>query len=657
MSGLEWLQPASDRRKWQAEAAIQQSRATTTEIHRACLNASTWLLSQQLADGHWCAELTADTTLESDYILLQLWLHPPVDGKWDPPNRRRIEGACRTILANQLPDGGWNIYPEGPSEINATVKAYSALKLSGIDPSSPAMVKAREKARSLGGLHACNSYVKINLSLFGLYPRNRVPTVPPELVLVPKILYEMSSWTRTIVVPLSVVQAAGGQRPAPDGITLSELEVPGTSPPILSKGWWGPVFRHLDRGFKLWERLGPRRMRENALREAERWMLDRTRYTEGLGAIYPAMMYLVMALDALGYADDHPDLVEGIRQFDALLIEQGDRFQFQPCFSPLWDTAYAAFALGEAGQMDRAALTRAADWMISREVRRRGDWSYKRPNLEPSGWAFEYANEYYPDIDDTAQVLLALKYARGSDPEKQARCEKRAINWLVNMQSKDGGWAAFDVDNDWQILNQVPFADHNAMLDPTCPDITGRVLEALCRHGLPRTHPAIQGGIRYLLATQEKFGGWYGRWGVNYIYGSFLAMRGLQATGDPAALPALDTAARWLRSIQNKDGGWGESCAGYDEGRFIPADSTASQTAWALLGLAAAGDLSSPAVERGVRYLLEHQKPDGTWDEHLATGTGFPRVFYLTYHMYRNYFPILALAACQPGKARSASDN
>lgn len=652
MSGL--LQPAADRRKWQAEAAAQQSRHAVAGMQHATEHAAIALLRHQKPEGFWCGELTADTTLESDYVLLQLWLHPPRDGQWDPPTRHRIEGACRTILANQLPEGGWNIYPEGPAEINATVKAYTALRLGGVDPASEPMQRAKAAACRLGGLHACNSYTKINLSLFGLYPRNRVPTVPPELVLVPKVLYEMSSWTRTIVVPLSVVQAAGKHRPAPAGVSLEELEVPGTSPPILSRGWWAPVFRHLDRGFKLWERLGVRRLRQAALREAEKWMLDRTRYTEGLGAIYPAMMYFIMALESLGYADDHPDLVEGIRQFDALLIEEGDRFQFQPCLSPLWDTAYAAFALGEAGEADPRALARAADWMISKEVRRRGDWSYKRPNLEPSGWAFEFANEYYPDIDDTAQVLLAFLHAKGSDPEKQARCERRAINWLIQMQSKDGGWAAFDVDNDWQVLNHVPFADHNAMLDPTCPDISGRVLEALCRHGLPRDHPAVQGGIRYLLGAQEDNGSWYGRWGVNYLYGSFLAMRGLRATGDASVTAALESGAQWIRSVQNKDGGWGESCAGYDEDRFVAAESTASQTAWALLGLAAAGDISSHAVEQGVQWLLDRQNEDGTWTEHLATGTGFPRVFYLTYHLYRNYFPILALNACQPGRQRIA---
>lgn len=616
-------------------------------VREAIRKAAESLEDLRHSEGYWCGELTADSTLESDYILLQLWLHPPQGTEWNPPTRTRIDKACRAILDRQLPDGGWNIYPGGPAELNATVRAYTALKIAGLDAALPQMERAARRAVALGGLHACNSYTRINLSLFGLYPRRAVPSVPPEIVLLPgNFLYQMSSWTRTIVVPLSVVQAAGGERPAPEGLNLDELVAPGTAATLPKRGKLAPVFRHLDRTLKIWERRGLRNVRSAALREAERWMLDRTRYTEGLGAIYPAMMYFVMALDALGYSDDHPDLLEGIRQFDALLIETEDRFQFQPCVSPLWDTAYAAFALGEAGKVDPEEHVQTADWILSKEVRRRGDWSVKRPDLEPSGWAFEFANEYYPDIDDTAQVLLALKHLRASDPERQARCEGRAVRWLLGMQSRDGGWAAFDVDCDWEILNQVPFADHNAMLDPTCPDITGRVLEALVAHGLTREHPAIQAGVRYLLNHQEPNGSWYGRWGVNYVYGTFLALRGLAAVGDPAARQAVERAGAWLRSVQNPDGGWGESCASYDLDRFVPAPSTASQTAWALLGLAAAGQSTAVQVDRGMRYLLETQQPDGTWKEDLATGTGFPRVFYLTYHLYRHYFPLLALDAC-----------
>jgi len=619
-------------------------------INHAIQASAEALLRMQDPRGYWCAELTADTTLESDYILLQLWLHPPQGGVWNPPSRGRIEKACGAILDRQLPDGGFNIYPQGPSEISATVKAYSALKLAGVDPQSPAMQRARECILRLGGVQAANSYVKINLSLFGLYPRKYVPTIPPEIVLVPgDVLYEMSCWTRSILVPLSIVQARGGQRPVPAGMHLEEIFLEGKKPAMPRKDGLSAVFLYMDRVFKLWERRGRKDIRASAVREAEHWMLDRTRHTDGLGAIYPAMMYAVMALESLGYAPDHPDLVEAIRHFENLLVEKDHRFFFQPCFSPVWDTAIAAFALGETGTAPPESLARAADWLVRKEVRRKGDWSVKRPDLEPSGWAFEFSNEYYPDIDDTAMVLLAMLHARGSDPEAQAQCERRALNWLVNMQSKDGGWAAFDVDNTWVILNRVPFADHNAMLDPTCPDITGRVLESLSRRGLTGESPVIQKGVRYLLRSQEKNGSWYGRWGVNYLYGTFLALRGLAASGSAQSGPAVQKATEWLRSVQQDDGGWGESCEGYEKGHYVPALSTPSQTAWALLGLAAAGQAASPAAAKGIRFLLDRQLADGTWAEGLATGTGFPNVFFLTYHLYRNYFPLLALGEC--GKA------
>lgn len=522
------------------------------------------------------------------------------------------------------------------------------------------MVRARERALALGGLQSCNSYTKINFSLFDLYPRQYAPSVPPEIVMVPgNILYEMSSWTRTIIVPLSIVQSVGGTRRTPGGLRVDELLHPSKRFALPKKDAAARVFHYVDRFLKLWERRGIKDVRKAAIREAERWILDRTRYTEGLGAIYPAMMYTIMAFNSLGYPEDHPDLIEAVRQFDRLLLETPDRLQFQPCFSPVWDTAIAAFALGEfAGPSPE--LTRAADWLLDKEIRRKGDWSVKRPDLEPSGWAFEFANEYYPDIDDTAMVLLALLHAKASDPARQERVERRAINWLLGMQSSDGGWAAFDVDNNWSLLNKVPFADHNAMLDPTCPDITGRVVEALSRRGIPPQHPALRRGVQFLLACQKPDGCWYGRWGVNYIYGTFLALRGLAAAGGPDARPALEKAVTWLHSVQNADGGWGETCASYDRHCFVPGVSTASQTAWAVLGLAAAGDAFSSAFRRGARWLIERQRPDGTWEEKETTGTGFPNVFYLTYHMYRQYFPLLALAVAQsalkplPPKPRSS---
>jgi squalene-hopene/tetraprenyl-beta-curcumene cyclase len=650
---IEWVEPPGER---QLQSSRARRQGEQQRVRESVLAASEALELKQHDDGYWCGELTADATLESDYILLQLWLCAPDGAVWNPACFDKIHKACRSILDRQLSDGGWNIYPGGPSDINATVRAYTALKLGGTDTSHPAMVRARDRALVLGGVQACNSYTKINLSLFGLYPRKYVPSVPPELVLLPlDVVYQMSSWTRAILVPLSIVQAVGRERPVPTGFTVAELFHPKRKMSLPKRSSISFVFHHLDKVVKVWERRGPKDVRSAAVREAEHWMLDRTRYSEGLGAIYPSMMYLIMALDCLGYPDDHPDVIQAKAHFENLILETEDRFQFQPCVSPVWDTAYALFALGEAAAATPEAKTRAADWLIAKEVRRKGDWSVKRPNLEPSGWAFEFANEFYPDIDDTAMVLLALQHARASDPQKQERATRRALNWLIGMQGSDGGWAAFDVDNDWKILNQVPFADHNAMLDPSCPDITGRVIECLSKHGYSPDHPAVDAGIRYLIMHQENDGSWYGRWGVNYVYGTFLAIRGLQSTGDFRAKAAIKRATAFLRSVQNADGGWGESCASYTVNRFVPAESTASQTAWALLGLAAAGDTQLAAVSRGTTYLLETQGTDGNWDENLATGTGFPNVFYLTYHLYRHYFPLLALATLSPGSAKAAS--
>jgi squalene-hopene/tetraprenyl-beta-curcumene cyclase len=635
---------------------LETARSIDTGAQNAVERARARLVELQAEDGHWCGELTADTTLESDYILFQLWLYPPSGALWAPPTRPLIDKAVQSIFERQLDDGGFEIFAGGPSEVSASVKAYVALKLAGVNACDPRMARLRGRILELGGIQAANSYVKINLGLFDLYPRQYCPSIPPEIVLLPfRLLYQMSAWTRAIAVSLAIVHAANPRRPVPEGFDLQELWVEGVSPAFHRDGSllsWHNTFLAADGFLKWWERNGSQAIRRKAIARAAEWMIERLRHSDGLGAIYPPMMYSVMALDVLGYAADDPLRVETLRQFDRLMVDDGERFFFQPCFSPVWDTAIGAYAVSHTEAGDGAA-GRAVDWLLEREVRRHGDWSLKRPGVEPSGWAFEYKNEIYPDIDDTAMVMLALGNARGADEAAQREAGRRGLDWLLAMQSRDGGWAAFDADNNWEFLSQVPFADHNAMLDPTCADITGRVLEALAAHGLGCDHAAVARGVKWLVRHQEDDGSWYGRWGVAYIYGTCFALRGLAAAGESDREAHVLRAGEWLRSIQNADGGWGESCASYDAGTFVAAPSTPSQTAWAILGLIAGGDDASLSVRHGIEYLLDTQLPDGSWREELATGTGFPKVFYLNYHLYKDYFPLLALSSFVSSRANS----
>jgi squalene-hopene/tetraprenyl-beta-curcumene cyclase len=628
--------------------SLQTSEPLQINAVDAIERASSSLLKRQSKEGFWWAKLRADSTLESDYILTQLWLHPPVDGIWNPPTRPQVDRAVKAILSRQLDDGGFNIYLHGPAEVSASIKAYFALKVAGLPAYDPRMTRLRAKILELGGLQAGNSYVRTNLSLFGLFPRAACPSIPPEVMLLPfGFIYQMSAWTRSIVIPLAIVHASNPQRPVPAGFNLEELFLPGA--PMLPE-WdlksltWRNSFLFLDKFLKGWERWGPGFVRNYAIRKCAEWMIEHFDGSDGLGAIYPSMQYAIMALDLLGYGPDHPLRRQAENEFEKLMVDDSTGFYMQPCFSPVWDTAIAAFALGETENPPQREMTRTADWLISKEVHRRGDWAFKRPQAEPSGWAFEFNNEFYPDVDDTAMVLLALKKARASNDVVQRACEKRAFDWLLAMQGRDGGWAAFDADNNWHILSHVPFADHNAMLDPSCPDITGRVLEALMQCGISPNHSAVRKGVQFLLKTQEQDGSWHGRWGVNYLYGTFLALRGLRAAGVDETEPSIQRALEFVRAYQNRDGGWGESCSSYDENRFMPNPSTPSQTAWGILALLAGGDLRSESLYNGVDYLIRSQKSDGTWDEDYCTGTGFPKVFYLSYTEYRNTFPLLALA-------------
>ncbi len=637
-------------------AAVRFGRldASLDHVERAIDSSCDFLLAQQHPEGYWCGELEADTTLESDYIMLHKLL-----GTGDSARMRR---AVEEILRHQKEDGGWPIYHGGPSNISATVKAYLALKLMDWTANHPVLVKAREWALAHGGATEVNTYTKLYLCFFGQYDYNAVPAIPPEIVLFPKWfyfnLYEISSWSRAMLVPLSIAYAKKPFKKIPTEQGIDELFVGGRENANLHLRWerkvfsWRNFFLFFDRMTHWAERIHVRPLRAIALKQAEKWMLARMEMSDGLGAIYPGILNSIIALRCQGYSLDDPQVIRALDEFERLGIEEPGipeksepTFRMQPCMSPVWDTAYAMFALGEAGvAKDDPRLLKAADWILSKEVRHKGDWSMKVLNVEPGGWYFEFNNEFYPDVDDSAQVLLALNKVENPRERYQYEVSQRALKWIWAMQCKNGGWASFDKDNTKMIFEHIPFADHNAMLDPPTVDITGRILEMLANYGVTNDDLRVQKAIQFIYREQESDGSWFGRWGVNYLYGTFLVLRGLEAMGIWNHEPQIQQAAEWIRMVQNADGGWGESCASYDNPALRGiGPSTASQTAWAILGLLAAGDTRSDSVAKGIRWLLQQQQSDGCWREDEYTGTGFPRVFYLSYHMYRNYFPLLAL--------------
>jgi squalene-hopene/tetraprenyl-beta-curcumene cyclase len=648
-----------------------------------------YLLDRQAPDGHWVGELQGDTILESEYILLMAFL-----GR---EREQHVAKAARYILRQQMPDGGWNNYPDGPAELSVSVKAYFALKLAGHDPQAPYMRRACSLIRSLGGAAECNSFTKFYLALLGQFPYANCPSVPPEMLLLPRWayinIYAMSSWTRTIVVPLSIFYAHKPVRRLSPELAIPELFLRPPETPLWphppTRRWltWTNFFLGADQVFKFLEKLPPLSLvRQAALKRARDWLLEHFADSDGVGAIFPPIIYTIVCLRCLGYADDSPEMQWALKQLNDLMIEEGDTLRLQPCFSPVWDTALTLNALADAGVSGlHPAVQRAVCWLENKEVRRRGDWSVNCPDLEPGGWFFEYRNGFYPDTDDTAMVLMALarsghawegrngstangRHAAWENGLQIADCRlqieysnlqsaicnlqsgprpavRRAVDWLLAMQNQDGGWAAFDRGITREVLTRVPFADHNAMLDPSCPDITARVLEALGALGFRVGHPLVDRALLFIQRRQEREGCWLGRWGVNYVYGTWQVLVGLKEVHFDMQLPLVRRAVAWLKQVQQPGGGWGETCRSYDDpalkGQGTP---TASQTAWALLGLMAAGESSSAEVKAGINYLLATQRPDGSWHEEEFTGTGFPKVFYLKYHMYALYFPLMALA-------------
>jgi squalene-hopene/tetraprenyl-beta-curcumene cyclase len=610
------------------------------------------LLARQQPDGHWVFELEADATIPAEYVLLKhyLGLQP------DPALEAKIAVYLRRV---QGAHGGWPLFQDGDFDISCSVKAYFALKMIGDPVDAPHMARARDAIRAHGGAGRSNVFTRVLLALYGFTPWHAVPAMPVEIMLLPRWfpfhLDKVSYWARTVIAPLLVLRALKPRARNPKGISIEELflEPPqqlGGLPKAPHQKWfWFVFFRVVDLIVRTIEPAFPARIRKRAIDAVVAFVTTRLNGEDGLGAIFPAMANTVMMFDTLGYPEDHPDVVVARRSIEKLLVVKSDEAYCQPCVSPVWDTALVCHALLEVGDDAAPRVRRGLEWLAPLQVCDvAGDWAVRRPHVPPGGWAFQYANAYYPDLDDTAVVVMAMDRLRRLDGSKQFDdAIARAHDWICGLQSRDGGWAAFDADNTYFYLNNIPFADHGALLDPPTEDLTGRCLSMLAQLGEQRTtHPALERGLDFLRLTQHPEGSWYGRWGMNYIYGTWSVLCALNVLGLDPRSPEVRRAVDWLAAIQNSDGGWGEDGTSYklDYRGYEAAPSTASQTAWALLGLMAAGEVDHPAVARGISYLVNTQQAHGFWDEARYTATGFPRVFYLRYHGYAKFFPLWALA-------------
>ncbi|MBU3079448.1 squalene--hopene cyclase [Sphingomonas sp. XMGL2] len=619
-------------------------------VEQAVARAAAALAAAQRDDGHWVFELEADATIPAEYVLLRHYLGEPVDAGLEAKigrYLRRIQSAGHD---------GWGLFHGGAFDVSASVKAYYALKMIGDLPDAPHMARARAAILAAGGAAASNVFTRIQLALYEAGPWSTVPTMPPELILLPRWfpihLSKMSYWARTVVVPLLVLGALKPVARNPLGVKVDELytgrPVKAGSKAADRKFLWTAGFTTLDRLLKAGDGLWPKGLRKRAMQACVDFVVERLNGEDGLGAIYPAMANSVMMFDALGYPAVHPARAVARLSVEKLLVIKEDEAYCQPCVSPVWDTALAAHAMMEVGDPpaeDRAA--RALQWLGPRQVLDvEGDWAEERPGVRPGGWAFQYNNAHYPDLDDTAVVVMAMDRARGRAGAVHDEAIARGVEWTAGLQSRDGGWGAFDADNSYHYLNNLPFADHGALLDPPTADVSARCVSMLAQIGEADGSARMTAALAYLDAEQEADGSWFGRWGVNYVYGTWSALCALNAAGRGGDHPSVAKAVGWLKSIQNPDGGWGEDCESYalDYAGYMPAPSTASQTAWALLGLMAAGEVESPAVERGIGWLARHQDADGLWGQEQYTGGGFPRVFYLRYHGYPKYFPLWAMA-------------
>jgi squalene-hopene/tetraprenyl-beta-curcumene cyclase len=607
-----------------------------TSAERALARGRDRLLALQSEAGWWKAELETNVTMEAEDLLLRQFM-----GRPDPAILR---DTAAWIRSKQDADGGWAIFTGGPPDLSATIEAYAALRLAG-DPADAAhMRRAAELVRELGGIERSRVFTRIWLALFGEWSWDRLPALPPEVILLPPWfplnIYDFASWARQTIVPLCVVASFRPKREL--GFTLDELRTGRWQPERLSLRTWGGRFQALDRALHLYEKrpIGP--LRRHALALCAEWILRRQEADGCWGGIQPPWVYSIMALHLLGYPMDHPALEKAWNGLESFAIREPGVRRFEACQSPVWDTALAMVALRDAGvPPDHPAMRRGAEYLLSQEIRVQGDWAVRRPNLAPGGWAFEFENDNYPDIDDTAEVILALR-ASGADRARIEGAVRRAIDWTLGMQCKDGGWAAFDVDNTQRLCGELPFCDFGEVIDPPSADVTAHVVEMLAEEGRA-DDPRCRRGVEWLLRHQEPDGSWFGRWGANYVYGTGAAVPALVRAGLAPDHPAIRRAVRWLETHQNADGGWGEDLRSYvDPAWRGRGKSTASQTAWALLALLAAGERGEPA-RRGIEWLASTQLPNGDWDEPEFTGTGFPGDFYLRYHLYRLHFPVMAL--------------
>ncbi|MCP6760908.1 MAG: squalene--hopene cyclase [Fischerella sp. CENA71] len=629
-----------------------QDRVTASKLPDAIATSQKYLLSIQNPQGYWWAELESNVTITAEVVLLHKI--------WGTDKSRPLHKVEAYLRSQQREHGGWELFYDDGGELSTSVEAYMALRLLGVPPTDPAMIKAKRFILERGGISRTRIFTKLHLALIGCYSWRGIPSLPPWVMLLSENfffnIYEMSSWARSSTVPLLIVCDRKPVFQVDPAFNLNELYAEGIEKvkyELPRNGNWGDIFLTLDSGFKLAENLNLVPFRAEGIKAAEKWILERQEATGDWGGIIPAMLNSLLALRCLDYNPADPIVERGLQAVDNFAIETADTYRVQPCVSPVWDTAWAIRALVDSGlSPNHPAVVQAAEWLLNKQILDYGDWTVKNRQGKPGAWAFEFDNRFYPDVDDTAVVVMALNQVELPNEKLKQQAMVRAVDWVASMQCKAGGWAAFDLDNDQDWLNQIPYGDLKAMIDPNTADVTARVLEMLGSCQLSIDIYNQQRAIKYLLNEQESEGCWFGRWGVNYIYGTSGVLAALSLVVPQTHHHNIEQGATWLVSCQNSDGGWGETCRSYDDPSLKgKGRSTASQTAWALIGLMAGGratgNFAKPAIERGIDYLLETQLPDGSWDEADFTGTGFPSHFYLKYHLYQQYFPLIALGQYQ----------